>query len=255
MFKKFFKKIIRDTFLEVVKDGIKIGDHTIYIYPTYLDMGDGDIRNVGTVTSDLIPSLSGSYDLGASNYPWNNIYYKNLIPSVSGGGGFQTIASGSTKLTANATMIDITGLDINTSFAYRLVFQCVQVVAGFDYCYINGDFTDKNYTSRNGEIDGEVTVLVSSSPRLHASSIPSGSFLVLDLTISRDNAGFTHIFGSGNYRNYAGIPVNYRSIGVLTNVMNVSGSVTNITRITLSGSAANAFGSGSTLEIFGYKSS
>jgi len=44
------RRIIRDEIESYTRKGLKIGDHSIYLRPTYIDMNDGSLLNIGSIT-------------------------------------------------------------------------------------------------------------------------------------------------------------------------------------------------------------
>ncbi|MHA1289089.1 MAG: LamG domain-containing protein [Candidatus Thorarchaeota archaeon] len=54
----------------ILKKGFKLGDNTIYLRPTYIDMDGNPIQNAG----NIYPKTSGTYSLGSSTYKWLNAF-------------------------------------------------------------------------------------------------------------------------------------------------------------------------------------
>lgn len=46
------RKIIREELKKLLEDGIKVGTHSIYLYPDYIDMDDNPIRKIGSLSFD-----------------------------------------------------------------------------------------------------------------------------------------------------------------------------------------------------------
>jgi len=59
----------------ILKKGFKLGDNTIYLRPTYIDMDGNPIQNAG----DMYPKTSGTYSLGSSSYRWRDLYLANRV--------------------------------------------------------------------------------------------------------------------------------------------------------------------------------
>ena len=54
----------------ILKKGFKLGDNTIYLRPTYIDMDGNPVQNAG----NIYPKTSGTYSLGSSTYKWLNAF-------------------------------------------------------------------------------------------------------------------------------------------------------------------------------------
>jgi len=52
MDEELIRKIVREELEKMLKEGLKIGDNTIYITPTQIDMGGGRIVNLGAPVND-----------------------------------------------------------------------------------------------------------------------------------------------------------------------------------------------------------
>jgi len=88
----------------ILKKGFKIGDHSIYLRPTYIDMDGNPIQNAG----NIYPKTSGTYSLGSSTYKWLNAFLSGYadIGSLRIGG---TEVIDSTRRLKNILTIVTTG--------------------------------------------------------------------------------------------------------------------------------------------------
>jgi len=59
----------------ILKKGFKLGDNTIYLRPTYIDMDGNPIQNNG----NIYPKTSGTYSLGSLAYKWLNAYLSGTL--------------------------------------------------------------------------------------------------------------------------------------------------------------------------------
>jgi len=114
----FLKKIIRRWVLSLLSEGIKVGENTVYVYPTYIDVGGGSLRAVGDVSGSLIPTYTNTYDLGSTDKYWKDAFISGSIHGTAGvtiPGSYLTpdsveagkLASGSVQ-TANIANLAIT---------------------------------------------------------------------------------------------------------------------------------------------------
>ncbi|RLI01698.1 hypothetical protein DRO30_03760, partial [Candidatus Bathyarchaeota archaeon] len=65
----------------ILKSGFDLGDNTIYLRPSYIDMDGNPIKNTGAV----YPKSDKAYDLGTSSYRWSSLKtYSVRFESKSG---------------------------------------------------------------------------------------------------------------------------------------------------------------------------
>lgn len=150
-----------------------------------------------------------------------------------------------TTLTAAATSIDFTGLDINSDGGlYEIIIRAVAGTANVSngYIFINGDTTanhyDKEYLTSTGGVVGGGHSDTSEFCAMSASQ--EGFFRIL---VGITN-GYVYYYSDATYTR---TPQLWFHNGIKTD-----SSEANVTQITLTNSQANGWGIGTTVEIWKY---
>lgn len=150
-----------------------------------------------------------------------------------------------TTLTAAATSIDVTGLDINTDKEYLLIFRCKEATGGGGISiriYINNDTTNTNYYTQYMIGDGAAAACGRDNDCLLVNPAASQDADV-QVWIVRDVTGLARITLTECYNTTTAINAGFKGI-------TKTATVTNITQITLTSSGANSLAIGSRLIIY-----
>jgi hypothetical protein len=131
----FLEKKVREWLLSFLfKEGIKVGTNTVYVYPTYIDMGGGLLQNVGYVNSDLAPQTDNTKDLGYPTYKWRGLFAGTVYSNLWNG---QLVSRGNISTTGSA---NVASLVVSGHSTFGSVGH---LIPGSDGSYNLGDATTR----------------------------------------------------------------------------------------------------------------
>ena len=224
--------------------GLGDDDHTQYLNTTRHDSDDhSGLAFVASLKKTAGTALTGAIELVAGGGIILTQSDENKTITIESASGSSNLLVEYTVAGSAVTSIDFTGLDINTHKSYHIEFSFINATAGAVYCslYVNNDTTDANYYVQY--INSSNTTLASArSNNAGVINVAASKSSFMAGTIGLTNGLFGAILET--------IRDLTSTIQIKKAVVCNTSSLANITRLTLTASAASAIGVGSTVRIY-----